>query len=210
MKTSADYAGRRNGEQDSQATSRSLLARARLNDAQAWERLVNLYAPLVFHWCKRWNVPDEDIHDIFQEVFRSVAANLGAFRKQKPGDTFRGWLRVIARNKVCDHYDNLKREPRAVGGTDIQIRLAQVPIPPEPSEDEAADDSAYSALINRAIEQIRIHFTDHTWRAFWRIVVDGQHTKDVADELSMSLGAVRVAKSRVLQRLREELGELID
>jgi len=32
----------------------------------------------------------------------------------------------------------------------------------------------------------------------------------VAADLNMTPGAVRVAKSRVLQRLREELGDLIE
>ena len=38
--------------------------------------------------------------------------------------------------------------------------------------------------------------------------VDGKLPAEVAEELAMSPGAVRVAKSRVLKRLREELGGL--
>ena len=40
--------------------------------------------------------------------------------------------------------------------------------------------------------------------------VEGQVAKDVAADLGMTPGAVRVAKCRVLQRLREELGDLIE
>lgn len=49
-----------------------------------------------------------------------------------------------------------------------------------------------------------------TWRAFWRVAVDGCSPADVADELDMSVNAVYIAKSRVLRRLREELGDLLD
>ncbi len=54
------------------------------------------------HWCRRWQAPEADAADIFQEVFQSVAMNLGGFRKERDGDTFRGWLRTITRNKVID------------------------------------------------------------------------------------------------------------
>jgi RNA polymerase sigma-70 factor (ECF subfamily) len=174
---------------------------------------VALYAPLVMAWCRRWSVPEEDTADIFQEVFRSVAGHLDGFRKERQGDTFRGWLRTITRNKVCDYYRKMRNEPRGVGGTAIQMKLSQVPGSMPELDDDEDDDveaGASDGLMQRALEQIRGHFHDRTWQAFWRVVVDGQPTSDVADELSMSSGAVRVAKSRVLQRLREELGELIE
>jgi RNA polymerase sigma-70 factor (ECF subfamily) len=40
--------------------------------------------------------------------------------------------------------------------------------------------------------------------------VDGQTSAAVAAELGMSPTAVRMAKSRILHRLREELGDLVD
>ena len=54
---------------------------------------------------------------------------------------------------------------------------------------------------------IRNEFEPRTWQAFWLTAVEGRAPKDVADELGMSGGAVRVAKSRVLHRLRAELGD---
>ena len=116
---------------------------------------------------------------------------------------------------MYDHCQRLRREPKGVGGTDVHIKLSQVPEPPPPEEIEAMDDdeaevAAKDSLVRRALEQIKEHFHENTWEAFWRVAVDGRPTADVADELSMKPGAVRVAKSRVLQRLREELGELIE
>src|SRR5687768_14357819 len=108
----------------STATSPSLLKRVKADDESAWDRLVALYAPLVFHWCRRWDLQDQDIADIFQEVFQAVATHIAGFRKERRGDTFRGWLRTITRNKVLDHFRRLGREPGAVGGTDAQLRLA--------------------------------------------------------------------------------------
>src|SRR5262249_40433480 len=104
-------------ERSSTSTSRSLLEQLHANDPSAWDRLVTLYAPLVWHWCRRMNLPSQDVADVFQEVFQAVAAHMGAFHKERRGDTFRGWLRVITRNKVHDYFRRRQREPEAVGGT---------------------------------------------------------------------------------------------
>jgi RNA polymerase sigma-70 factor (ECF subfamily) len=170
---------------------------------------VTLYAPLVFAWCRRWDLQEQDTADIFQEVFQAVARHLGSFRKTRPGDTFRGWLRAITRNKIHDHFRRLGREPGGVGGTDAQTRLAQLPARPPAEEDSSGADEAERSLFYRGLDLIRGEFEERTWQAFWRTAVEGRSPKDVAAELGMSPGAVRVAKCRVLQRLREELGDLL-
>ena len=68
-------------------------------------------------------------------------------------------------------------------------------------------ETAERLLLSRGLDLIRGEFEERTWQAFWRTAVEGRDAKEVALELRMSPGAVRVAKSRVLRRLREELGE---
>ena len=195
------------GVPPSTGTSRSLLERVKANDAAAWDRLVTLYAPLVFHWCRRWDLQDQDVADICQDVFQSVVANIASFRKERKDDTFRGWLRTILRNKVHDHFRRLGLEGRGVGGTDAQRRFAQLPLP-EPEQETHAAGAEEHALFHRALDMIRAEFEPRTWQAFWQTAIDGRIPRDVAADLGMSPGAVRVAKSRVLRRLREELGDL--
>src|SRR4051812_13633655 len=90
------------GSSDALPTSRSLLALAKERDGPAWTRLVELYTPLVYFWCRRGPVQEQDIPDVVQDVFRSVVTGLASFRKQREGDTFRGWLRTITRSKISD------------------------------------------------------------------------------------------------------------
>lgn len=192
----------------SSATSRSLLEGVKADEAAAWERLVTLYAPLVFHWCRRWDLREADIADILQDVFQSVFRHVAGFRKEREGDSFRAWLRRITRSKVADHLRRLGREPQGTGGTDAQARLAEVPFPQPPDEDSDADEPAERGLFFRALGLIRPDFEERTWQAFWRTAVEGESAAEAGQALSMSAGAVRVAKYRVLRRLRAELGDL--
>jgi RNA polymerase sigma-70 factor (ECF subfamily) len=167
--------------------------------------MVALYAPLVLYWCRQWGLREDDAADVFQDVFQSVATHLASFRSD-PSGTFRGWLRTITRNKVTDALRRRRREPIGVGGSEAQARLIQFPEPPA-SEDDAPSDAAVSALLRRGLDLIRDEFEARTWQAFWLTAVEGRAPKDVAGELGMTGGAVRVAKSRVLHRLRAELGD---
>ena len=191
----------------SNATSRTLLERVKAEEATAWERLVALYAPLVYHWCRRWDLREPDIADILQEVFQAVFAHVGGFRKEREGDSFRGWLRRITQNKVRDQLRRVRREPRGVGGSEAQNRLNQLPVPQTSEADNDADQLAERGLLRRALDLIRLDFEERTWQAFWQTVVEGRSPRDVAETLGISAGAVRVAKCRVLHRLRAELGD---
>jgi RNA polymerase sigma-70 factor (ECF subfamily) len=81
-----------------------------------------------------------------------------------------------------------------------------VPDPTSADEEEAEAGLVY----RRAVELIRSEFEPRTWDAFWRSVIDGRPTDEVAAALGVSAAAVRKARSRVLHRLREHLGDLIE
>ena len=185
-------------------TSSSLLDRVRADEAGAWDRLVTLYAPLLYHWCRRWKLQEDDLADVFQEVFKSLVVHIADFRRERRGDTFRGWLFTITRNKVHDHF---RRRERAAGGAEAWTRLEELPAPEGAEAPDPGETDALRALFLRGLELIRGEFEERTWRAFWKTAIDGLAPREAAVELSMSSGAVRVAKFRVLQRLREELGD---
>jgi RNA polymerase sigma-70 factor (ECF subfamily) len=190
---------------DSRATSLSLLDRVRNHDEEAWQRLVDLYGPLVRHWCVRAGLPPDEVHDVTQEVFLAVHRSLDQFVRQ-PGGSFRGWLRGITRHKLLDHRRRQGGEAAAAGGTEARRIIEDVPDP----EADADDAPQVSDLYQRALRLVRAEFEPRTWEAFWQSVVEGQPTALVAEGLGLSPVGVRVARSRVLGRLREELGDLRD
>ncbi|MBM3997591.1 MAG: sigma-70 family RNA polymerase sigma factor [Planctomycetes bacterium] len=146
-------------------TSPSLLMRVQADDQSAWTRLVEFYAPLVYHWCRRAQLDPEDAADIFQETFRAVAKHIRDFRRDRPSDSFRGWLRTITQNKIRDHFRRLQDEPKAAGGTDANLRMNAAADPISLEEDDA-EQSVVNQVLHRVLESIRSEFEERTWTAF--------------------------------------------
>jgi len=193
----------------SEATSSSLLERVKTQDALAWRRLLALYGPLVYHWARQSRLQDQDASDIVQEVFRNVATHIGSFRRDRAGDSFRGWLWMITRNKIRDHYRAAATRPEAVGGSEVREQLEQLP--------ESSPDGPYmegpeadTPLVRTATELVRGEFEERTWQVFWKVAVEGRLVTDVAADSGISVSAVYKARSRVLKRLRAELADAED
>ncbi len=189
------------------ATSSSLLDGIRSRSPQAWQRFVDAFGPVVYWASRRAGLDAADAADITQEVFGAVARSISDFRRDRPGDSFRGWLWTILRNKIRDYYRRNSHHKKAEGGTAAHLRLGQIAQPPE-VEDECSYSDSGTVLLRRAVELVRAEFETNTWDAFWRTAVDGERPADVAEDLGMTLRAVYKAKSRVLCRLRREYGEL--
>jgi len=198
----------------SNSISSTLLQRVRAKRPEAWERLVDLYGPSVYRWCRRAGLEPYDAADVVQEVFAAVTRSVDDFRRDRPDDSFTAWLATIARNKIRDHYRRQKARPRAAGGTAAQQQFLEVPNPevPDPEVTDPIDPSELEQtdrlLSRRGLQLVRAEFENRTWEAFWRTTVDAHAPTDVADDLGMSVAAVYKAKSRVLRRLRQELDGL--
>jgi RNA polymerase sigma-70 factor (ECF subfamily) len=142
-----------------------------------------------------------------QEVLRSVAGAAGRLAYDPGRGTFRGWLFTVTRNKIYNFLSAGRRVVRGSGDSDAQQRLEEQAAP----EDDGSNlwDREYERrLSSLAMERVRGEFQEATWRAFWLTAVDGRAAREAGDTLGMSPGAVYVAKSRVLARLKEEVRQL--
>jgi RNA polymerase sigma-70 factor (ECF subfamily) len=187
----------------------TLLQRLLDNEPEAWRIMVRLYTPLLCHWCARGGVRGADAEDVVQEVFRVAASRLDKFRREREGDSFRAWLRGITRNMLLVHFRRAGRQPQASGGTGVFSQLAEVVDPETTDFPEVDPPSELEALRRRALELVRGQVAERTWRAFWLTAIEGHAPAEVAVSLGVSPTAVRMAKSRVLHRLKEQFGELI-
>jgi RNA polymerase sigma-70 factor (ECF subfamily) len=182
-------------------TPSGLLQRlAQSPDAQAWDWFVRLYTPFFFSWARRLGLQDADAADLVQEVFALLLRKLPDFRYD-PGRSFRGWLRTVLQNK---HRELLRRRgPVTQGDWAVQDRA-------DPHGDPFDEGDYRHEVIRRALVLLRPDFEPATWEAFVQTVTRGRPTQEVAAQLGLSLNAVRIARCRVLQRLRHELADMLD
>jgi RNA polymerase sigma-70 factor (ECF subfamily) len=192
---------------DGPATRASLLLRLRdPKDGEAWRQFVQVYAAVVYGFARKRGLQDADAADLMQDVFRAVASAAGRLQYDRARGTFRGWLYTVTRNKLYNFLTGRRRRERASGDSDARELLEAQAAPP----DGAAEfDQGYERrAFTWAAERVRGEFTAQTWQAFWLTAVDNVGAKEVGSRLGLSTGAVYVAKSRVLARLREEIQQL--
>jgi RNA polymerase sigma-70 factor, ECF subfamily len=189
----------------STATRLSLLSRIRQEDGTAWIELVDLYSPLVVFWCRRRGVAEADIPDLKQEIFFAISRSIDRNQPTNSSGSLRAWLWALARNKIIDSLRRNMRFPESTGGS-TALELVHN-LPEQIDESDACERSEFAALVQRALEQVRVEFEPRSWQAFWRTTIDNLPVAVVAEELAMSSAAIRQHRSRILRRLRQQLGE---
>ncbi len=191
-------------------TSISLLERLRLRpDDASWQRLVELYTPLIRDWLARYAVPDFDADDVVQEVLEALVRELPHFRHDLRRGAFRRWLRTITVNRLRNCWRARRSRPVATGDSDFEKILDQLE-DPDSTPSHLWDDEHDRHVARRLLELLEPEFEPTTWRAFHLLVLEGKSTAETASEVGISVNAVRIAKSRVLSRFRQEVDGLID
>lgn len=181
-------------------TSLTLLDLAKRGDEQAWNRVIELYMPLVFRWLSR--APDSDRADLGQEIFMKVFPRLPAFQRQRSG-SFRRWLRQIAENALTDLFRRRGKEP-----TYDRVDMETLPEPAAVARDGFSQEQAI--LHSRAIQLLDEQVSDEHRQIFLATFVDGRPARDVAEEFGTSSNNVYTIRFRVLEKLRAEFGVLLD
>lgn len=191
-------------------TSVSLLERLRLRpDSVSWQRLIDLYTPLIRDWLRRYGLQASDTDDLVQDALQVVIRELPNFRHDLRRGAFRRWLRTITTNRLRTHWRKQRSRPVATGDSDFDQVLNQLEDPDSQLSREW-DRQHDQHVARRLLELLAGDFEPATWDAFRLLVLEGRETTEVATQLGISPNAVRIAKSRVLARFRHEAAGLLD
>jgi RNA polymerase sigma-70 factor (ECF subfamily) len=185
-------------------TRESLLLRiGDSRDRDAWFEFVSIYRPLIYRVGRRYGLQDADAQNLMQEVLQKVERQAGSWGPAR--GSFRRWLATVAANAAIDAIRRIAPDA-ARGGTSVRESLHNVPAAADDSELEFRRELERQAF-RWAARRIRDEFTEPTWTAFWKTMVVGEPCADVAARLGRSVGAVYTARSRVMQRLKQELNQ---
>jgi RNA polymerase sigma-70 factor (ECF subfamily) len=157
-------------------------------DEAAWERLLQLYVPLLFAWARRAGESDHDASDLVQDVLTILVQTLPTFQHDAR-KSFRCWLRTVTLNALRDR----KRRLAAAG----RVSLEAVPEPALPDDAERFwEDDYRKHLLGRALKVMQGDFEPTTWQACWQFVAEGRSAAEVAAALGISENAVYLARCR--------------
>lgn len=172
-------------------------------DGKAWEQFVDIYRPLVFRLARSRGFQDADAHEIAQEVMVAVAGAAERWEPDPQKGRFRDWLFRIAQNLMIKYLTRRKYRSFAAGNSDVNAILSNHPA--------GEVDPSILALEHRrelfrwAAERVQKQVAERTWQAFWKTSVEGVGSRQVAEELGMTVGAIHIACSRVRKRIRDEI-----
>lgn len=188
---------------DETLTRETLLLRLRRpEDSESWAEFAEIYTPLIYGYCRKREISHADTADIVQDVMRSISLAMENFEYDPARGKFKGWLFTAVRHAVGRHFRKASRRPLSIAETSILQAL-----------DERVDDSHQQEwesdyqrqLLAWALQKVKPEFNPRIWRAFEETALQERLPDEVAHELGMSKNAIAVAKSRVLQRLREKV-----
>jgi RNA polymerase sigma-70 factor (ECF subfamily) len=193
---------------ESPVTRQSLLVRLKdPRDGQAWTEFVAIYTPLIDRLARARGLQSADAADVAQEIFRAVAGAIDRYDPDPSRGSFRGWLFKIARNLMINLLAARRVRPQATGDSDVQEMLERVPAP-DGAETAFFDAEYRRELLFWATERVRGEFRKSTWQAFWLTAVEGVDPKAAAQAAGISVGAVYIARSRVMARLKAVIGQV--
>ena len=181
-------------------TPASLLDRLRnAQEKTSWDRFVELYTPLLYHWAQRLGLQDSDCADLVQDVFLILWRKLPEFEYDSTL-SFHAWLKTLFLNR-----HRTRQRQRGPLPVDMDSQLAAG------DADTQLDDAEYARyLIRQAFRLIEQEFSPLHQQVFRAYVLDERTPEEVAGELGMSAGTVYSIKSKILSRLRQELRQILD
>ncbi len=171
----------------------SLVERARRGDARAWASLYRHAYPRLLAYARRRLPGDEEAREAVSETMARAVRSIDRFRDL--GNGFDAWLTGIHRHVVLDAQRRSSRHPTVPEVPDLEAADASPEDQVLRSREHGAVRHAFARLGEADRELLELR------------VVMGLSAEEVGEVLGRRPGAVRMAQSRALARLRALLAD---
>lgn len=179
-----------------------LVVRARNGDKQAWDALVERYAPLIWSICRKHRLTGADAEDVGQCVWLHLVHQLDRVRDPS---ALPGWLATTTRRE-CGRVLREARGPRAAGYT--------VDADAIPDEQAAmADQDLLVAERNAALREAFAHLPSDGQRLIALLAADPPVPyTEISARLGIPVGSIGPNRARCLAKMRRHpsVAALID
>lgn len=189
------------------STNNELIARLLdPGDQAAWSEFVRIYESAIHRVANKLGMSASDAADATQEVLIHLASVISKWKPDGKPSSFRRWLYRVSRNKMLKL---ISQSQRVIGKQSATFRLLAARAAQTDSESMLTIEIRRQLLL-LAVRAIRDRFSRKSWQAFWLTYIDGVDTKKAAEKLDMSIGAVYIARSRILNKLQAEVEKLVE
>ena len=176
------------------------------DNEEAWEEFVSIYRPVIYRMAVRKGLQSADAEDLSQHVLVSISKKISEWEHDPNRGRFRTWLQTVVKNAVINAITR-KTQERGIGGTEAIAMFAQKPL--ETDDKAMFESEVRQEAFRHAADLVESEFKESTWRAFWLTSIEGMSPTDAAKELDKSVGSIYVSKSRVMDRIKRKVGELL-
>lgn len=174
----------------------ALLRSAADGDRQAWDRLVDRYADLVWSICRKLGMNSEDAADAVQLTWLALLENLDRIREP---ERLAGWLATTCRRQCLSIIR--RSRPTVHVEDDLMERLL--------SHGSAADEAVLTAEQFALVWQAFRQLSELCQRVLRALVVEAEDGppsyRVVAANLQMPVGSLGPTRARCLSQLRKLL-----
>ena len=169
----------------------ALVTRAAGDDQQAWDELIERYAPLVWAICTRYRLSSHDIEDVGQSVWLLLVAQLGKLREPA---ALPGWLATTTKRE-CLRVVTATRKSQQLGSTVDDATFA---------DKRAIDEEILIAERNAALRTAFAELPPHGQHLLAMLFRDPPCSySEISATLGIPIGSIGPQRARCLERLRQ-------
>lgn len=196
--------GRPTVKDDPYRTHPSIFLRLRadgtLDRQLGWEEFNRIYGPVIAGFARNAGLKPQEVDDILQDVLLGFFRVVDHFVYDPKKGRFRGYLKRVTLNAIRSR--RRRRRPQ-------QNVPEEMDPPAQASDLEVAWEREWTEhLLRRALDEVRVTVQPKTMRAFELYGIQGMPAEEVAKETGMTEAAIRHAKMRVLDQLRDAIKRL--
>jgi RNA polymerase sigma factor (sigma-70 family) len=170
----------------------ALVARVGGGDQEAWNVLIERYAPLVWSICVRYQLSRPDIDDVGQSVWLLLVENIG---KLRDAAALPGWLATTTKRECLRVLRAAQRHEHADLPPEEQM--------PEDPDTATIEQEVILAERNAALRAAFAELAPNCHQLLSMLITDPPLSyADISTRLGLPVGSIGPTRARCLERLR--------